>query len=92
MNPPTPTTSTVLLEHHLKALRLPTAARGCEKIAVRCAGANVDHLGYLLEVCELELIGRERKAAGRRLKAARLPAPKALAEFDFTARPGVNTP
>ena len=66
MNPPTTTTSAVLLKHHLKALRLPAVARDCEKIAVRCAGANVDHLGYLLEVCELELIGRERKAAGDR--------------------------
>lgn len=71
---------------------LPTVARECEKIAARCAGANVDHLGYLLQVCELELIERERKAAERRLKAARFPAPKTLAEFDFTARPGVNKP
>jgi DNA replication protein DnaC len=92
MTPPTTTTSTVLLKHHLKSLRLPTVARECEKLAVRCAGANVDHLGYLLQVCELELIERERKAAERRLKAARLPAPKTLAEFDFTARPGVNKP
>ena len=91
MTPPT-TTSTVLLKHHLKSLRLPTVARECEKLAVRCAGANVDHLGYLLQVCELELIERERKAAERRLKAARFPAPKTLAEFDFTARPGVNKP
>jgi DNA replication protein DnaC len=91
MTPPT-TTSTVLLKHHLKALRLPTVARECEKIAVRCAGENVDHLGYLLQVCELELIERERKAAERRLKAARFPAPKTLAEFDFTARPSVNKP
>mgnify|MGYP003349484148 CR=1 FL=1 len=83
MNPPTTTTSTVLLKHHLKALRLPTVARECEKIAVRCAGANVDHLGYLLQVCELELIERERKAAERRLKAARFPAMKTLAELEI---------
>ena len=89
-NPPTTTTSTVLLKHHLKALRLPAVARECEKLAARCARENVDHLGYLLQVCELELIERERKAAERRLKAARFPAPKALAEFDFAARPSVN--
>ena len=92
MNPPTTTTSAVLLKHHLKALRLPTVARECEKVAARCARENVDHLGYLLQVCELELIERERKAAERRLKAARFPAPKALAEFDFAARPSVNKP
>jgi len=92
MTPPTTTTSTVLLKHHLKSLRLPTMARECEKIASRCASENVDHLGYLLQVCELELIERERKAAERRLKAARFPAAKTLDEFDFLARPSVNKP
>ena len=89
---PTDTKSTVLLKHHLKALKLPTVAAECEKVATRAAAENIDHLGFLLQVCELELIERERKAADRRLKAARLPAEKTLAEFDFAARPSVNKP
>jgi len=89
---PTDTKSTVLLKHHLKALRLPTVAAECEKVATRAAAENADHLGFLLQVCELELIERERKAADRRLKAARFPAEKTLAEFDFAARPSVNRP
>jgi DNA replication protein DnaC len=89
---PTDTKSTVLLKHHLKALKLPTVAGACDKVAQRCAAENVDHLGFLLQLCELELIERERKAADRRLKAARLPAEKTLAEFDFAARPSVNKP
>ena len=89
---PTDTKSTVLLKHHLKALKLPTVAAECEKVATRAAADNVDHLGFLLQVVELELIERERKAADRRLKAARLPAEKTLAEFDFAARPSVNKP
>ncbi len=89
---PTDTKSTVLLKHHLKALKLPTVAAESEKVAQRCAAENVDHLGFLLQVVELELIERERKAADRRLKAARLPAEKTLAEFDFAARPSVNKP
>lgn len=89
---PTDTKSTVLLKHHLKALKLPTVAGECEKVATRAAAENVDHLGFLLQVVELELIERERKAADRRLKAARLPAEKTLAEFDFVARPSVNKP
>ena len=40
----------------------------CEKIAQRCAADNADHLAFLLQLCELELIERERKAAERRLK------------------------
>jgi len=84
--------STVLLKHHLKALKLPTVLAECEKVAARAAADNVDHLGFLLQVVELELIERERKAADRRLKAARFPAPKTLDEFDFAARPSVNKP
>ena len=67
--------STVLLKHHLKALKLPTMTAECEKVAARCARENVDHLGFLLQLCELELLERERRAAARRLKAARLPVP-----------------
>jgi DNA replication protein DnaC len=84
--------STVLLKHHLKALKLPTILAECEKVAVRCAAENIDHLTFLLQVCELELIERERKAAERRLKAARFPTPKTLDSFDFSARPSVNKP
>ena len=72
----TETKSMVLLKHHLKALKLPTIHAECEKVASRCAADNVDHLAFLLQLCELELIERERKAAERRLKAAKFPAHK----------------
>ncbi len=82
--------SLVLLHHHLKALRLPTIGAECEKVARRAASDGVDHLTYLLQVSELELLERERKAAERRLKAARFPTLKSFESFDFTARPSVN--
>jgi DNA replication protein DnaC len=82
--------SVVLLHHHLKALRLPTVAAECEKVASRCAADNVDHLSYLLELLELELLDREKRAAERRLKAAKFPTLKTLENFDFAARPSVN--
>jgi DNA replication protein DnaC len=88
----TETKSTVLLKHHLKQLKLPTMNAECEKIAARAAQDNVDHLAFLLQLCELELIERERKAAERRLKAARFPAHKTLDDFDFQSRPSVNKP
>ena len=84
------TKSTVLLAHHLKALKMPTMFSECEKVAARCAKDNVDHLGFLLQLCELELLERERKAATRRLKAARFPNQKTLDTFDFAAQPSVN--
>jgi DNA replication protein DnaC len=84
--------STVLLKHHLKALKLPTMHSECEKVAGRCAGENVDHLSFLLQLCELELVDRERRAAERRLKAAKFPTHKTLDTFDFAAQPAVNRP
>ena len=84
------TKSVVLLQHHLKALKLPTILAECRKIASRCAKDNVDHLGFLLQLCELELIDREKRAAERRLKAARFPTYKTLENFDFAAQPSVN--
>lgn len=86
------TKSTVLLKHHLKALKLPTMHAECEKVAARAAKENVDHLGFLLQLCELELIERERRAAERRLKAARFPVYKTLDEFKFTSQPSINKP
>jgi DNA replication protein DnaC len=86
------TKSLVLLKHHLKALKLPTMHAECEAMAQRCAGDNVDHLGFLVQLCERELLDRERRAAERRLKAARFPAVKTLEDFDFLAQPSVNKP
>ncbi len=59
------TKSMVLLKHYLKSLKLPTVEAECEKVASRCAQDNVDHLGFLLQLCELELIEREKRAADR---------------------------
>ena len=67
------TQSAVLLKHHLKALKLPTMTAECEKVAARCARENVDHLGFLLQLSELELLDRERRAAARRLKGSPVP-------------------
>jgi len=88
----TETKSLVLLRHHLKALKLPTMHDECEKVAARCAADNADHLAFLLQLCELELIDRERRAADRRLKAAKFPTIKVLESFDFKAQPSVNKP
>ena len=86
------TKTTVLLKHHLKRLKLPTMLAECEKLAARAAQDNQDHLAFLLQLCELELIEREQRAAQRRLKAAKFPTHKTLDEFDFKSRPSVNKP
>lgn len=86
------TKSLVLLKHHLKTLRLPTVERECEKVASRAANENLDHLAFLLQLIELEMIEREQRASERRLKAARFAYHKTLDEFDFSAQPTLKKP
>ncbi len=83
-------TSTVLLEHHLKALKLPTISRGYPSVAMSCAAEKADYATYLLRLAERELIERERKAAERRLKEAGFPVVKTLETFQFAACPSIN--
>ena len=81
---------TILLEHHLKELRLPTFLREYDRMAEECAEDGVGHPDYLLRLSELELIDRHHRAVERRIKAARFPALKSLDTFDFGAIPSVN--
>jgi DNA replication protein DnaC len=81
-----------MLKQHLTALRLPTVKAECEQAARQAASDNLDHLGFLLRLCERELADREHRACQRRLKAARFPQLKSLDEFDFAAQPSLNRP
>jgi DNA replication protein DnaC len=83
-------TPEILLQHHLKKLRLPTILRDYEKLARQCAVDNVDHIRYLARLVELELLDREARMVERRIKAAKFPAVKSLDTFDFDAIPGLN--
>ena len=83
-------TPELLLQHHLKKLRLPTVLRDYEKLARQCAAENVDHVRYLARLIELELIDREARMVDRRIKAAKFPALKSLESFDFDAIPTLN--
>jgi DNA replication protein DnaC len=80
----------ILLQHHLKKLKLPTVLREYEKIARQCATENVDHIRYLARLIELELLDREARMIDRRVKAAKFPAVKSLETFDFDAIPALN--
>jgi len=82
--------STVLLEHHLKQLKLPTFLREYGTLAQGCARESVDYPTYLLRLAERELLDREARATERRVKAARFPSLKTLETFDFAAQPSLN--
>jgi DNA replication protein DnaC len=79
-----------LLGNHLKALKLPTFAREYEKVAMESAQDRADYPHYLLRLCELERIDRERRMVERRIRLARFPQTKSLDTFDFTAQPSLN--
>ena len=82
--------SNLLLETQLKTLRLPTFLREYDKLARECANEGADYPRYLLRLSELELLDRERRAAERRIKAAKFPVTKTLDTFDFLALPKLN--
>ena len=84
------TKPTLLLEAHLKALRLPTFLREYDKVARHCAQEGLDCSRYLFRLCELELLDREQRATERRIKAAKFPVLKSLETFEFRAIPSVN--
>ena len=84
------TKPTLLLETHLKALRLPTFLREYDKVTRHCAQEGLDCPRYLFRLCELELLDREQRATERRIKAAKFPVLKSLETFEFRAIPSVN--
>jgi len=81
---------TLLLNHYLKQLRLPTMLREYQTTAQTCAKDNKDHIAFLLQLVERETFEREQRAAERRIKSAKFPVIKTLDTFDFKAQPGIN--
>ena len=82
--------STLLLEHHLKILKLPTFVRDYKSVAAVCAQERCDYPTFLLRLAERELIDRERRAAERRIRDARFPVVKTIDTFDFKGQPSIN--
>ena len=84
--------SVLLLEHHLKALKLPTVLRDYASLAAVCSQDRSSCPQYLLRLVERELIDRERRATERRIKEATFPVLKTIESFDFKVQPSINEP
>ena len=88
----------MLLDTYLKELRLPTFLRNYRKFAEEAAQANHNYDRFLLALAEQEIAQRERNRIERRIKAARFPVLKELADgstelaevFDFSCISGPN--
>lgn len=80
----------LLLESHLKTLRLATFREQYRQVAEDAAGNNLGYDQYLLALAEQEVAQRHINSQRQRIKAARFPVPKDLADFDFNAIPKLN--
>lgn len=82
--------ATVLLEHCLKQLKLPTILREYASVAAVCGRENVSFETFLLRLCERELVERQQRATERRIKAAKFPTLKTIEDFRFDQQPSIN--
>ena len=80
----------VLLESHLRTLRLPTFVKEYAKAAKQSGERGDSHEVFLEHLAESEVSQRDSKASARRLKQASFPASKDLSDFDFTVVPGLS--
>ena len=81
---------TILLEHHLKELRLPTFLREYDRMASECAEEGVGTSRLPSQTVRTGAHRPSPPAVQRRIKAARFPALKSLDTFDFNAIPSIN--
>ena len=79
-----------LLESYLHQLRLPSFAHNYQAFATDAARNNQDYTRYLLALAEQEVNKREQNRIQKRVKTARFPVLKELADFDFSALPTLN--
>jgi len=59
-------------------------------VSGQCAQESADYPRYLLRLCEMEVLDRERRAMERRIRSARFPITKSLDSFDFIVIPTLN--
>lgn len=79
-----------LLDSYLRQLRLPTFVKLYSQFAADAARNNQDAVRFLLALAEQEINQRQQNVLQERLKAARFPILKELADFDFSCLPQLN--
>jgi len=79
-----------LLDTYLRQLRLPTFVKFYPQFAADAARNNQDAVRFLLALAEQEVNQRQHNVLQERLKAARFPVRKELADFDFSCLPQLN--
>lgn len=80
----------LLLQSHLKSLRLPTFIQNYRQFAEDAAQQNLDYERYLLALAEQEVAQRQLNRQQLRISQARFPVLKELADFNFATIPSLN--
>jgi DNA replication protein DnaC len=80
----------LLLEEHLKILRLPSFLNSYPRVADESARGNRSYVEFLAILAEEEVNKRTENAVARRIKTAKFPVIKTLDAFDFAAQPSLN--
>ena len=87
---PPPSAQAVLLESHLRRLRLPAVLAAYPKLAQEAAQAGLSYEQFLLALVEQEVTQRDEHMQRRRITAAHFPALKTLDQYDFSLMPQLN--
>jgi DNA replication protein DnaC len=80
------------LRAHLSYLKLNDAADALPRILDAARSENLSMTAALERLLELEVNATEQRRLASRLRFACLPEPWTLADFDFSAQPGVDEP
>jgi DNA replication protein DnaC len=80
----------MLLNTYLKKLRLPTFLHNYAKFAEDAVREDLGYDRFLLALAEQEVLQRQENQHRRRIRSARFPVHKELADFDFTCVPNLS--
>jgi DNA replication protein DnaC len=82
--------SDLLLNTHLKRLRLPTVAANYRRFSQEASQTKQSFERYLMALVEAEVQHREANSERKRIGQARFPYLKTLDAFDFSLIPALN--
>ena len=88
--PVTEQAAALTVEATSRELHLPTVRQQAAALAEAALRERLSHLGYLAEVLQAELDDRDERRRERRIREARFPRLKYLADFDLAAAPSVD--
>ncbi|MXV79905.1 MAG: AAA family ATPase [Chloroflexi bacterium] len=82
--------ASLAIESAARALHLPTVRQQADSMAEAALRDRLSHLAFLAELLTAEIEDRNARRRERRIRKARFPRLKSLADFDLSAAPTVD--